>query len=238
MSNGRFSLFPGAPSAHNLFSKRAIQYQWRSNGPVFTSAIIIACVAVWVVEMVFSLFWPLGLATMIYSPKSVLHILFNMLALWSVGPVLEKMMGHWPFLALYVLSGLGGGLGLMSWAALWPGGTGWLGGAYGASGALFGLVAAMLVVYRRIGEDIRSMLVWMAVNFLMPFLVGGIAWQAHVGGFIVGGVFTWLLISGVHALRGKSLTFRTMVYGAVVLALIVAGVLVCNLSNPALTYIM
>ena len=47
-----------------------------------------------------------------------------------------------------------------------------------------------------------------------------------------------LLISGVHALRGKSLTFRTMVYGAVVLALIVAGVLVCNLSNPALTYIM
>ena len=42
----------------------------------------------------------------------------------------------------------------------------------------------------------------------------------------------------VHALRGKSLTFRTMVYGAVVLALIVAGVLVCNLSNPALTYIM
>ena len=206
MSNGRFSLFPGAPSAHNLFSKRAIQYQWRSNGPVFTSAIIIACVAVWVVEMVFSLFWPLGLATMIYygrldpmtavaqpwmfltsmflhSPKSVLHILFNMLALWSVGPVLEKMMGHWPFLALYVLSGLGGGLGLMSWAALWPGGTGWLGGAYGASGALFGLFAAMLVVYRRIGEDIRSMLVWMAVNFLMPFLVGGIAWQAHVGGF-------------------------------------------------------
>ena len=167
MSNGRFSLFPGAPSAHNLFSKRAIQYQWRSNGPVFTSAIIIACVAVWVVEMVFSLFWPLGLATMIYygrfdpltavaqpwmfltsmflhSPKSVLHILFNMLALWSVGPVLEKMMGHWPFLALYVLSGLGGGLGLMSWAALWPGGTGWLGGAYGASGALFGLFAAML----------------------------------------------------------------------------------------------
>lgn len=261
MSNGRFSLFPGAPSAHNLFSKRAIQYQWRSNGPVFTSAIIIACVAVWVVEMVFSLFWPLGLATMIYygrfdpmtavaqpwmfltsmflhSPKSVLHILFNMLALWSVGPVLEKMMGHWPFLALYVLSGLGGGLGLMFWAALWPGGTGWLGGAYGASGALFGLFAAMLVVYRRIGEDIRSMLVWMAVNFLMPFLVSGIAWQAHVGGFIVGGVFTWLLISGVHALRGKSLTFRTMVYGAVVLALIVAGVLVCNLSNPALTYIM
>ena len=51
-------------------------------------------------------------------------------------------------------------------------------------------------------------------------------------------VFTWLLVSGVHALRGKSLTFRTMVYGAVVLALIVAGVLVCNLSNPALTYIM
>mgnify|MGYP000154077173 CR=1 FL=1 len=93
---------------------------------------------------------PWSLLSYMFMHAGFLHILFNMLALWSVGPVLEKMMGHWPFLALYVLSGLGGGLGLMSWAALWPGGTGWLGGAYGASGALFGLFAAMLVVYRRI----------------------------------------------------------------------------------------
>ena len=65
MSNGRFSLFPGAPSLHRICSPRgALRYQWRSNGdPVITSAIIMAvCVAVWVVEAVLSLFWPLGLA--------------------------------------------------------------------------------------------------------------------------------------------------------------------------------
>ena len=59
-------------------------------------------------------------------------------------------------------------------------------GSLWASGALFGLFASLLVVYRRIGADIRSMLIWMAVNFALPFVVGGVAWQAHVGGFCSG----------------------------------------------------
>ena len=65
----------------------------------------------------------------------------------------------------------------MVWAAVAPGGIGWQMAAYGASGALFGLFASLLVVYRRIGADIRSMLIWMAVNFALPFVVGGVAWQ-------------------------------------------------------------
>ena len=114
----------------------------------------------------------------LHQPTSLWHILFNMLTLWCVGPVLERMMGHWPYLALYLLSGLGGGAGLMVWAVCSP--SGWMTAAYGASGALFGLFAAILVVYRRIGIDIRSMLIWMLVNFLMPVITPGIAWQAHV----------------------------------------------------------
>ena len=134
------------------------------------------------------------------------------------------------YLALYVLSGLGGSAGMMVWALFSQ--DGWLTSAYGASGALFGLFAAILVVYQRIGIDIRSMLIWMLINFLMPIITPNIAWQAHVGGFIIGGVFAWLLVSGLHALRGKSLQQRTLMYGVIMLAAIIAIVVACNMSNP------
>ena len=55
---------------------------------------------------------------------------------------------------------------------------------------------------------------------------------AHVGGFIIGGVFAWLLVSGLHALRGKSLQQRTLMYGVIMLAVIIAIVVACNMSNP------
>lgn len=97
-------------------------------------------------------------------------------------------------------------------------------------GALFGLFAAILVVYRRIGIDIRSMLIWMLINFLMSATTPGIAWQAHVGGFIVGGVLAWLLVTGLRAFRGKSLTWRTTVYGTV----FVVVVAIIGMQTPAI----
>ena len=251
-----FNLFPESPTLRDLFSKRAIRYHWRDNGPVFTAAIAIICVAVWLVELVLSFVSPAALNALVgfgaiqpmlavgrpwtfitsmflHQPTSILHILFNMLTLWSVGPMLERLMGHWPFLALYMLSGVGGGMGMMLWGALAPNGMGWFTAAYGASGALFGLFAAVLIVYRRVGADITSMMVWMVINFLMPVVVSSVAWQAHLGGFLVGALFTWLLVSGPHALRGKSLAYRSAVYGGAVFVLVVAVILLCNLANPA-----
>lgn len=229
MAYQRFSLFPDSPSFKDLFSARSLRYRWRNGDPVITTAIMAICIVVWAIEAVLFLVWPEGgnafvnagmllpatavrhpwtfiTSMFLHQPTSLWHILFNMLTLWCVGPVLERMMGHWPYLALYLLSGLGGGAGLMVWAVCSP--SGWMTAAYGASGALFGLFAAILVVYRRIGIDIRSMLIWMLINFLMPVITPGIAWQAHVGGFIVGGVLAWLLVTGLHAFRGKSLTWR------------------------------
>lgn len=170
------------------------------------------CIVVWIVEAVLNLVWQGGLNAMLnagmlmpatavhkpwtfitsmflHQPNSLWHILFNMLTLWCVGPVLERMMGHWSFLALYAVSGLAGGTGMMLWAVL-SGASGWITPVYGASGALFGLFAAILVVYRRIGLDIRSMMIWMLINFLMPVIMPNIAWQAHLGGFLFGGMFT------------------------------------------------
>lgn len=253
MAYQRFSLFPDSPSFKDLFSARSLRYRWRNGDPVITTAIMAICIVVWTIEAVLFLVWPEGgnafvnagmllpatavrhpwtfiTSMFLHQPTSLWHILFNMLTLWCVGPVLERMMGHWPYLALYVLSGLGGGAGLMVWAVCSP--SGWMTAAYGASGALFGLFAAILVVYRRIGIDIRSMLIWMLINFLMSVITPGIAWQAHVGGFIVGGVLAWLLVTGLHAFRGKSLTWRTTVYGITVFVVVVAIIVGCNAGNP------
>lgn len=212
------------------------------------------CIVVWIVEAVLNLVWQDGLNAMLnagmlmpatavhkpwtfitsmflHQPNSLWHILFNMLTLWCVGPVLERMMGHWSFLALYAVSGLAGGTGMMLWAVL-SGASGWITPVYGASGALFGLFAAILVVYRRIGLDIRSMMIWMLINFLMPVIMPNIAWQAHLGGFLFGGMFTWLLVSGLRVLRGKSLLRRTLIYGTVMVIVIIAIDLLCNAVNP------
>lgn len=132
-----------------------------------------------------------------------------------------------------MISGLGGSLGLMVWAAVAPG-YGWQMAAYGASGALFGLFASLLVVYRRIGADIRSMLIWMAVNFALPFVVGVGSWrrQAHVGN-----CSGWMLgiavpVGGVPAWRGKSLKWRMQVYGWAMVVLVIALILLWNMANP------
>lgn len=254
MANGRFTLFPGAPRMRDLFDRRALRYQWRSGGPVITEAIIVLCVAVWAVEIVLRFVAPRALnamlsvgmflpaaavahpwtfvTSMVLHEPGLWHVLFNMLTLWCVGPVLERLLGHWPYLAMLLLSGIGGGAGMMVWAALAPGMSGWATGAYGASGALFGLFAALLVAFQRTGADIRSALVWMAINFAMPLVVPNVAWQAHVGGFVTGGALALLLTLGVPALRGMSIGRRMAVYGAGVAVVLLGVVLACNAANP------
>lgn len=232
-------------------TKRQIINEWRMGGPVVTKAIIALCVAVWIVEIALRLLAPglfslmvgsgalmpltmvsrpwTWLTSMFMHAPSVLHILFNMIALYSVGPVLERMLGHWRYLEFYLICGLGGGVGLLVWARITGG---WLTMAYGASGALFGLFAAMLVVFRRIGEDIRPMLLWMGINFLLPLVVGGIAWQAHVGGFLVGGTLAWLLTAGLPGLRRLDLTRRMWIYGGGIVVLLAVVTVICAPHFP------
>lgn len=116
------------------------------------------------------------------------HVGFNMLALWMIGRSLEPLLGRTRFLVLYLLSGLGGSVAV---ALL----TDPLTPVVGASGAIFGLFGALLVIGRHIGADIRTIAIIIAINFALPFvfgLMGGsfasvqISWQAHLGGLIAG----------------------------------------------------
>ena len=63
----------------------------------------------------------------------------------------------------------------------------------GASGAIFGLFGALAIVGKRIGADIRSILVIIGINFFIGFAMGGVDWHAHLGG-LIGGVVAAQLV--------------------------------------------
>jgi membrane associated rhomboid family serine protease len=111
------------------------------------------------------------------------HIIFNMWALIIVGPPLERLLGRVRYLAVYLLSALGGAVFFYFVAPPTA-------AALGASGAIFGLFGAWFVVSRRLRVDVRGVLFLIAINLALPLFVGGIAWQDHVGGLITGGVIT------------------------------------------------
>ena len=113
-----------------------------------------------------------------------LDILFNMWALVAVGPSLEQLLGRVRFIAVYLLSALGGAV---AFYLLGPSNV----FALGASGAIFGLFGAWLVVARKLHLDIRGIVTIIAINLAFSlFYRSTIAWQDHVGGLIVGALTT------------------------------------------------
>lgn len=123
--------------------------------------------------------WRMLTSLFVHSQGSIFHILFNGYALWLFGRMLEPSLGRWRFLTLYLLSGLGG-----SAAVLWLSPNTWV---VGASGAVFGLFAAMFVIQRGLGGNATQLLVVIGLNLVIGFIPGSnISWQAHLGGLVVG----------------------------------------------------
>lgn len=73
MAYQRFSLFPDSPSFKDLFSARSMRYRWRNGDPVITVAIMVICVAVWIVETLLKIAWPAGynsfVGTGVFCPR-------------------------------------------------------------------------------------------------------------------------------------------------------------------------
>lgn len=123
---------------------------------------------------------PWRLLTVSLTHASIFHIGFNMLALWMIGRSLEPVIGTWRFLALYLISTIGGSAAVSLLAPMTF--------VVGASGAIFGLMGALVVIARRLGTDITSMLVILGINFAYGLIAGGISWQAHLGGVVAGAI--------------------------------------------------
>ncbi len=120
------------------------------------------------------------LMTSAFTHVEVLHIGFNMLALFFLGPMLENVLGRWRFLAVYLVSALSGSAAVMLFAN--PHSQ-----TLGASGAIFGLMGALAVMALKVRGQVQSVFTWIALNLVFTFTVSGISWQGHIGG-LVGGV--------------------------------------------------
>ena len=130
------------------------------------------------------------------------HIAFNMLALWMVGTPIEKTLGHWRFAVLYLLSALGGSIGVLAWCFVSP--ASFTTVTVGASGAVFGLFAAVFVLQRLNRQNTTAVLVLLGVNLVYGFMSPGISWQAHVGGMITGALVAWALLTLLKPKPGKT----------------------------------
>jgi membrane associated rhomboid family serine protease len=134
---------------------------------------------------------PWRFLTSAFAHATITHILFNMLALWMVGAqYLERLLGGVRYAAVYLVSAIGGSSCylLLSPAVPFDGlnPSSWYIGAVGASGAVFGLFGALLVLNRHLGRSSAGMYATIGINAVIGFVVPGIAWQAHLGGLLTG----------------------------------------------------
>jgi membrane associated rhomboid family serine protease len=127
------------------------------------------------------------LITSAFLHVNLLHITFNMIALLVVGPFVEQVLGRWRYLSVYLLAALGGSVAVYLFGDHFQ-------PVAGASGAIYGLFAAALVLAQRIKLDMRALLVTIALNFLITFTIPGISVEGHIGGFVVGGLATAAII--------------------------------------------
>ncbi|MFC1410329.1 rhomboid family intramembrane serine protease [Streptacidiphilus sp. N1-12] len=203
-----------------------------ADGRLVTKVLIGLNAAVWLLHYVMSpasvldlYMWGPGVAngqwyrmfTAVFFHTAPWHIALNMWSLWVLGPPLERLLGRWRFLALYLVSGLAGSALVLLADPYTP--------TLGASGAIFGLLGALLVIQRKRGYELGPIMAIVVVNLVATFAIPGISWEGHVGGLAAG------LLLG-FGLAHAPLRNRTLVQaGSVVLVLV--AVLVVSLLGVA-----
>ena len=210
--------------------------------PVVMQTIVAICVAVYVGQWLIPGFtgriafvpfigpsepWRFLTAAFAHSPSSIMHIAFNMYALWFMGTYLEPLLGRARFLALYLLSAFGGSVGFLALAN--PATVSWFTPTVGASGAVFGLFGAFLVLQRRLGGSATGMVATIAINAVLGFVIPGIAWQAHLGGLVTGAAAAAVIayagrsrrVPGGGAPSGPAFATHWLGLGAIAVVLVV-----------------
>lgn len=170
-------------------------------------------------------FEPWRALTAVFAHGGFIHLALNMLALWMLGQSLEPILGRVRFLSLYLISGIGGSVAV---ALIAPGMS-----TVGASGAIFGLMAALLIIGRHIGANVTGILVILGINFVIGFFIGGIAWQAHLGGAVVGALVAFIL---TRTRRREQRTLQIILLVATAIVLVAVMMLVPPLLISAGIY--
>lgn len=222
--------------------------------PIVTYALIASCVVLYIAQWVSGGAltnawlldpsaiagqpWRLITSEFLHSTAFIPHLLFNMYALFIFGPPLERFLGKARYLALYLVGALGASVGVVLIYQLWVvtdhASASWLGGllspafAVGASGAIFALMGALLVLRKAMGLQLTQILIVVLVNVAFGFIAPGIAWEAHLGGLGVGAA-----IGGVYlATRRPGQTTRQVASIAGIALGLAVILVVCVASSP------
>ena len=172
--------------------------------PTVTYALIGVTVAVFLLQLAVGInavagdwgMWPVGVAiggewwrlvTSAFLHGSFLHIAFNMYVLFALGPTLERILGHGRYLVLYLLAALGGGVASYAFSDIRT-------VSVGASGAIFGLMGALVVAGRRLRYDITQVVILLGINVAIGFFAPGVDWRAHLGGLVTGAVVAAIMV--------------------------------------------
>ncbi|GLZ00309.1 rhomboid family intramembrane serine protease [Actinoplanes sp. NBRC 103695] len=158
------------------------------------------------------------LITAMFLHYGVLHLLMNMYALWIIGRELEASLGRVRFLALYLLAGLGGNVAsyLFSPDSI----------SVGASTAVFGLMAAIFVILKRLKRSVAPIVPVIVINLVFTFVISNISVSGHLGGLIVGAMAAGVL---AYAPKNNRTVFQVVGCG-IILAALLAAVVVRTMS--------
>jgi membrane associated rhomboid family serine protease len=152
------------------------------------------------------------LVTTMFLHASVLHIAFNMFALWVIGRPVEQYLGPLRYAGLYFVSGLAGSAGALLQT---PGVT------VGASGAIFGILGAMIILEWQVtGRLAGNAMGLAAINLLISIAIPGISWGGHVGG-LIGGIL--VMLAYAHWRGGRAQYGQIGIPGLLGLIVVAAG---------------
>ena len=176
-------------------------------------------------------YWPLVIAenewwrciTYAYTHGGIIHLGFNMMVLYQVGPLIENEIGAARFFVLYTMAALAATAAGYIWHPLAP--------VVGASGSLFGLIGFAITYYHRVGpaaHDLRNFMVkWAVFAFIFGIMVGADN-AAHLGGAICGAILGMLLPLGVRGRQKLKSVFNLMAGISIAATVISLAILVGN----------
>ncbi len=185
-------LLAGAPLTRVLLVAIGIVFLGEVFGPKFRGEpLLVVLGASWAEPVLAGQVW--RLATAMFLHAGVLHLLVNAWALYQLGALVEIVLGTARLAAIYFVSGLAGSLASVAWDLV----SGSSVPSVGASGAIFGLLGALIAFLLRhrdrLRPEARSLLVqlvfWAALNIVFGFTMPMIDNAAHLGGFAAGFAF-------------------------------------------------